>query len=115
MSDPEANLDGKVAIVTGAAAGLGRAEAIALGRAGASVLVNDLADNDAVAETLGELRSFGAKAEFVAGSVAERATADALIATAEQQFGGVDIVVNNAGVVRDRMLFNMTDEEWDLV
>ena len=108
-------MDGKVAIVTGAAAGLGRAEAIALGRAGASVLVNDLAESDAVAETLAEIRSCGAKAEFVGGSVAERATADALIATAERQFGGVDIVVNNAGVVRDRMLFNMTDEEWDLV
>ncbi|MCX5043354.1 3-oxoacyl-ACP reductase [Aldersonia sp. NBC_00410] len=115
MSEPVTNLDGKVAIVTGAGAGLGRAEAIALGTAGASVVVNDLALNDAVAETIADIRAAGAKAEFVAGNIAERATADALIATADEQFGGLDIVVNNAGVVRDRMLFNMSDEEWDLV
>ncbi|WP_068270149.1 3-oxoacyl-ACP reductase [Aldersonia kunmingensis] len=115
MSEPVTNLDGKVAIVTGAGAGLGRAEAIALGKAGASVIVNDLALNDTVADTIAEIRAAGAKAEFVAGNIAERATADALMATADEQFGGVDIVVNNAGVVRDRMLFNMSDEEWDLV
>jgi NAD(P)-dependent dehydrogenase (short-subunit alcohol dehydrogenase family) len=115
VSDPATNLDGKVAIVTGAGAGLGRAEAIALGKAGASVIVNDLANNDAVADTIAEIRAAGAKAEFVAGNIAERATADALMSTADEQFGGLDIVVNNAGVVRDRMLFNMSDEEWDLV
>ena len=53
--------------------------------------------------------------EFVAGNVGERSTADALMEAAQGQFGSVDIVVNNAGVVRDRMLFNMSDEDWDLV
>ncbi|MBO0852974.1 MAG: 3-oxoacyl-ACP reductase [Nocardia sp.] len=109
------DLSGKVAIVTGAGAGLGRAEALALARAGASVVVNDLAEGDAIAATLADIRAAGAKAEFVAGSVAERATADALIQTAESAFGSVDIVVNNAGIVRDRMLFNMSDEDWDAV
>ncbi len=115
--DPERDLSlsGRVAIVTGAGAGLGRAEALALAAVGATVVVNDLAENDAVANTLADIRALGAKAEFVAGSVAERATADALIHTADETFGGVDIVVNNAGITRDRMLFNMSDDEWDAV
>ncbi|GAB2653826.1 3-oxoacyl-ACP reductase [Nocardia goodfellowii] len=111
----ELELAGKVAIVTGSGAGLGKAEALALAAAGASVVVNDLAESDAVAETLGEIRALGAKAEFVAGSIAERSTADALIRTAADSFGGVDIVVNNAGITRDKMLFNMSDEEFDAV
>nr|WP_221333116.1 3-oxoacyl-ACP reductase [Nocardia transvalensis] len=109
------SLSGRVAIVTGAGAGLGRAEALALASAGAAVVVNDLAESDAVAATLADIRALGAKAEFVAGSIAERATADALIRTADEAFGSVDIVVNNAGITRDRMLFNMSDEDWDAV
>ncbi|CCF61361.1 3-ketoacyl-(acyl-carrier-protein) reductase [Nocardia cyriacigeorgica GUH-2] len=101
--------------MTGAGAGLGRAEALALAGAGASVVVNDLADSEAVAQTMAEIRALGAKAEFVAGSVAERSTADELIRTATEAFGGLDIVVNNAGITRDRMLFNMSDEDWDAV
>ncbi|MBF6355905.1 3-oxoacyl-ACP reductase [Nocardia higoensis] len=115
MSETNLSLAGRVALVTGAGAGLGKAEALALARAGASVVINDLAENEAVAETLAEIRDCGAKVEFVAGSIAERATADALIDTAVQSFGGVDIVVNNAGITRDRMLFNMSDEEFDAV
>lgn len=106
-------LDGKVAIVTGAGAGLGRAEALALADAGARVVVNDLpgAGDDAV----DEIRSRGGEATVVAGDVSERATADAMMAAAVEGFGGLDIVVNNAGMTRDRMLFNMTDDEWDAV
>ncbi|WP_280410069.1 3-oxoacyl-ACP reductase [Nocardia brasiliensis] len=115
MDDADVSLAGRVAIVTGAGAGLGRAEALALAGAGASVVINDLAESDAVSDTLSELRALGAKAEFVAGSIAERATADALIRTAEEAFGGVHIVVNNAGITRDRMLFNMSDEDFDAV
>ncbi|MGV9610605.1 3-oxoacyl-ACP reductase [Nocardia xishanensis] len=115
MNETDLSLAGRVAIVTGAGAGLGKAEALALAGAGASVVVNDLAESDAVAETLAEIRAVGAKAEFVAGSIAERATADALIRTANEAFGSVDIVVNNAGITRDRMLFNMSDEDFDAV
>jgi NAD(P)-dependent dehydrogenase (short-subunit alcohol dehydrogenase family) len=110
VTDP-LDLAGKVAVVTGASAGLGRAEAVALARAGADVVVNDLSPGDVV----DEIESLGAKALFVPGDVAERATADAMLATATEHFGGLHIVVNNAGVTRDRMLFNMTDEEWDTV
>ena len=105
------SLAGRVAVVTGAAAGLGRAEALAHARAGADVVVNDLAPGDIV----DEIESIGSKALFVGGDVAERETADAMVAAATEHFGGLHIVVNNAGVTRDRMLFNMTDDEWDTV
>jgi NAD(P)-dependent dehydrogenase (short-subunit alcohol dehydrogenase family) len=107
------SLDGRVAIVTGAGAGLGRAEALALAGAGARVVVNDLPGAaDAVAEEIG---SRGGEAVVVAGDVGERATADALTAAAVDRLGRLDIVVNNAGVLRDKMLFNMSDDDWDLV
>lgn len=112
MDLAKADLDGKVAIVTGAAAGLGRAEALALAAAGASVVLGDVAD---ASEVLAEIEALGGKAEIVPGDVAERSTADALVQAAEEGLGGLHIVVNNAGVLRDRMLFNMTDEEWDTV
>jgi NAD(P)-dependent dehydrogenase (short-subunit alcohol dehydrogenase family) len=111
--NPDAlSLDGKVAVVTGAGAGLGRAEAVALARAGAAVVINDLpgAGDDAA----DEIKALGGTAVVVAGDVGERVTADAMIEAA-LGLGGLDIVVNNAGVTRDKMLFNMTDEEFDLV
>ena len=105
------SLTGRTAIVTGAAAGLGRAEALALARAGATVVVNDIAE---AGDVVDEIEAAGGKAVAVAGDVGERATADALTKTA-LDLGGLDIVVNNAGVLRDRMLFSMSDEDWDLV
>jgi NAD(P)-dependent dehydrogenase (short-subunit alcohol dehydrogenase family) len=112
-SDPT-DLSGLVAVVTGAAAGLGRAEAIGLARAGATVVVNDIAaalDNSDVIE---EITAAGSKAVAVAGDISERSTADELVTTADG-LGGLSIVVNNAGITRDRMLFNMTDQDWDAV
>lgn len=106
------SLDGKVAIVTGAGAGLGRAEALALADAGADVVVNDVSGGIG---TVDEIEALGGKAMLVEGDVGERSTADALTSAAIEHFGGLHVVVNNAGLLRDRMLFNMTDEEWDLV
>ena len=108
------DLSGKVAVVTGAAAGLGRAEALGLARAGATVVVNDIAAALDASDVIDEINSAGSKAVAVAGDISERATADELVAQADG-LGGLDIVVNNAGITRDRMLFNMSDEEWDLV
>jgi NAD(P)-dependent dehydrogenase (short-subunit alcohol dehydrogenase family) len=108
------DLSGRVAVVTGAAAGLGRAEAIGLASAGATVVVNDIAVALDTSDVLDEIAAAGAKGVTVAGDVAERSTADELLATAEG-LGGLDIVVNNAGITRDRILFNMTDDEWDAV
>ena len=106
-------LDGRVAVVTGAGAGLGRAEAVALAKAGAHVVLNDLPG--AADEAAEEIRGLGGDATVVPGDVGERSTADALMAATAEDLGRLDIVVNNAGVLRDRMLFNMSDEEWDLV
>jgi NAD(P)-dependent dehydrogenase (short-subunit alcohol dehydrogenase family) len=105
------SLTGKTAIVTGAAAGLGRAEALALAARGATVVVNDITEAKDVVE---EIEGAGGKAVAVAGDVGDRATADALVAAA-LDLGGLDIVVNNAGVLRDKMLFSMSDDEWDTV
>jgi NAD(P)-dependent dehydrogenase (short-subunit alcohol dehydrogenase family) len=108
------DLSGKVAVVTGAAAGLGRAEALGLARLGATVVVNDIAAALDASDVIDEISALGSKAVAVAGDISERSTADELVATADG-LGGLSIVVNNAGITRDRMLFNMSDEEWDLV
>jgi 3-oxoacyl-[acyl-carrier protein] reductase len=105
-----AELAGKVAVVTGAGAGLGRAEALALAAKGADLVLGDLTENDVV----DEVEALGGKAVFVRGDVSERDTADALTQAA-LDLGGLHILINNAGVLRDRMLFSMSDEEWDLV
>lgn len=108
------DLSGKVAVVTGAAAGLGRAEAIGLARSGATVVVNDIAAALDASDVIDEISAAGSKAVAVTGDISQRATADELVSCADG-LGGLDIVVNNAGITRDRMLFNMSDEDWDLV
>src|SRR5579872_2576516 len=97
-------LDGNVAIVTGAGAGLGRAEAIALAEAGALLVLNDLSE-DAVRDTA---RRTGGN--VVAGDIGDWATGEALLRTALDTYGRLDIVVNNAGVLRDRMIFTMSPQ-----
>ena len=113
-STNSADLSGKVAVVTGAAAGLGRAEAIGLARAGATVVVNDIAAALDASDVIDEITTAGSKAVAVSGDISQRDTADELISTADG-LGGLSIVVNNAGITRDRMLFNMSDEDWDAV
>ena len=108
------DLSGLVAVVTGAAAGLGRAEAIGLARAGATIVVNDIAGALDKSDVIDEITTAGSKAVVVAGDVSERSTADEVVETADG-LGGLGIVVNNAGITRDRMLFNMSDEDWDTV
>ena len=113
MTD-EVSLGGRAAIVTGAGQGLGRAEAIALVAAGASVVINDL-DRNALDDVAADIMAAGGSAVILAGDIGEWSTAEALLATALREFGRLDILVNNAGVLRDRMIFSMSPEEWDLV
>lgn len=107
------SLEGRVAVVTGAGAGLGRAEALALAGAGADLVVNDLPG--AADQVVDEVKALGRRVLVVEGDVAERSTADAMLAAAVDDLGRLDVVVNNAGMTRDRMLFNMSDEEFDSV
>jgi len=111
MDDDSTRLDGRVAVVTGAGRGLGRAEALALAAAGARVVVNDF-DADAAQAVVDEI---GAAAVAHPGDVADFATARAIVEGAVTRFGQLDVVVNNAGILRDRMLFSMSEEEWDAV
>lgn len=113
-NDNAADLSGKVAVVTGAAAGLGRAEAIGLARSGATVVVNDIAPALESSDVIDQIAAAGGKGVPVAGDISQRSTADDLVSTADG-LGGLSIVVNNAGITRDRMLFNMSDDDFDAV
>ncbi len=112
--DEAPTLDGRAAIVTGAGNGLGRAESLALARAGALLVLNDL-PGDAVQAVAEEIRAAGGQAVVSAGDVGEWQTGQKLLAAALDAYGRLDILVNNAGVLRDRMIFTMSAEEWDLV
>lgn len=105
------DLSGRSAIVTGAGAGLGRAEALALAARGASVVVNDLGTGAAAVAS--EIESAGGRAVAVTGDISDWAVADRLVEAASAEFGGLGIVVNNAGITRDTMLFNMSEKQWD--
>ncbi|MEU4237376.1 SDR family NAD(P)-dependent oxidoreductase [Actinoplanes sp. NPDC026619] len=103
------NLTGKVAIVTGSARGLGLAYAKALAAAGAKVVVNDV-DEAAVAAAVAEI---GDAAVGVTAAVGDSASADALVAAAVDAFGRLDVLVTNAGILRDRVLWKMSDDDFD--
>jgi hypothetical protein len=116
-------LKDKVAVVTGAGRGIGREIALLMARLGARVVVNDVGGSEAghgasrgpADEVVGEIVAAGGQAVANYESVATMEGGRRIIQTALDAFGRVDVVVNNAGILRDRMIFNMTEEEWDAV
>jgi NAD(P)-dependent dehydrogenase (short-subunit alcohol dehydrogenase family) len=116
-------LEGRVAIVTGAGRGIGRAHALELARHGAAVVVNDFGvsvsgegtGESPADEVVAEIEAAGGRAVANGADVADFAQAGSMVEQAVDVFGGLDILVNNAGFVRDRMLVNTSEEEWDAV
>ncbi|HKT58325.1 MAG TPA: SDR family NAD(P)-dependent oxidoreductase [Microbacterium sp.] len=107
-------LEGKVAVVTGSGRGLGLAYAQELARQGASVVINDV-DAGTAAEAVASIEAAGGRAVAVVAPVGPTATADELVRTAVDTFGGLDILVTNAGVLRDTVLWKMSDDDFDTV
>jgi len=116
-------LDGKVAVITGAGRGIGREEALLMAKHGAKVVVNDLGGHfdgtgqsrSPAEDVVKEIRSAGGEAVANFESVTDFKAAKRIIECATDNFGKLNIVVNNAGILRDRMVFNMSEEDWDAV
>ncbi len=111
----EKPLEGKVAVVTGASRGIGRAIALELARRGAKVVVNYNRSGEAAAEVVDAIRAAGGEAVACQADVSQFDQAQRLIKTALDTYDGLHILVNNAGVTRDRLILMMTEEDWDTV
>src|SRR5256885_10290956 len=120
---PVGRFDGKVAIVTGAGRGIGRSHALLLASEGAAVVVNDLggssggdgADATPAQQVVDEITAKGGRAAANYDSVSSWAGAERMVQQAVDELGGLDVLINNAGILRDKMSFNMDEAEWDSV
>jgi 3-oxoacyl-[acyl-carrier protein] reductase len=106
-------LTGKVALVTGASRGIGRAIALRLAEAGADVIVNYSGSESAAAETVAKVKELGRNAVMIRANVGNSEEVENMFKTALDQFGRIDILVNNAGITRDNLIMRMKEEEWD--
>ncbi|WP_432841377.1 SDR family NAD(P)-dependent oxidoreductase [Dactylosporangium sp. CA-092794] len=107
-------LEGKSALVTGAGRGIGRAIAFKLASEGASVVINDL-DTEPAVEVVEKINASGGRAVAVPGSVTAEGFADRIIGAAVESFGGIDIIINNAGYTWDNVIQKITDEQWHAI
>lgn len=108
-------LTGKVALVTGAGRGIGRAVAVALAKNGATVIVNYNGSKESAEEAVAEIEQAGGRAEAMQCNVAEFASSEELVKTVLEKYKRVDILVNNAGVTRDNLIMRMSEEDYDAV
>ena len=107
-------LAGKVALVTGAAQGIGKAVALLLARNGADIAVSDI-NLEKAAETAKEIEAMGRKAMAIKVDVANSGDVERMVQTILERFGQIDVLVNNAGIARDKLILRMTEEDWDAV
>lgn len=108
-------LDGKVAIITGAAKGIGKAIALKFASEGADVAFTDLVINEAAEETIKELEAFGHKVKGYASNAADFAQTQEVVDQIMAEFGHIDILVNNAGITKDGLMLRMSEAQWDAV
>ena len=108
-------LKGKVAVVTGAGRGIGKAIAVKLAENGADIVINDVPGSDYADDTKKEIEALGVRAIVVRGDVRNPADVEETVNAAKDTFGGIDIWVNNAGVTRDGLMLRMSEDDWDLV
>ncbi|MCX6003541.1 MAG: SDR family NAD(P)-dependent oxidoreductase, partial [Chloroflexi bacterium] len=109
------DLTNKVAIVTGSGRGIGKAIALRLAEAGATVVINDVGDNTPAEQTVGEIKQMNQQAMAIMADVSSSADVTRLVDTTTATYGKVDILINNAGITRDQLLMRMSDEDWDKV
>lgn len=108
-------LEGKTALITGAARGIGKAIALKFASEGANIAFTDLEINDIAKETEQEIAALGVKAKGYAGNAADFAQTEELVNTIHKDFGSIDILVNNAGITKDGLMMRMSEQQWDAV
>jgi 3-oxoacyl-[acyl-carrier protein] reductase len=108
-------LEGKVALITGAARGIGKAIALKFASEGASVAFTDLVINEAAEETVRELEAFGVKVRAYASNAADFEATQTVVAQIAEDFGRIDVLVNNAGITKDGLVMRMSEAQWDAV